>query len=202
VRVLVAVLIVLGVAFAAVVAFGVALPRQGERQPTQMSDGAPPMEHGEVDEDALEDWDPPSLGTVMARVFSPFAPKLKLARPTVQAGANPLAPELRYAPRDEGAGTNDMRIARVEWRSGSPMLVRHNCSRDDGCPETVCLCPSGGDYDEDLFEGCDDSWTKRRKHDGRLRCRDGDDAGSLVIYREGGIITFLGLGGSSLAVVK
>ena len=202
-RVLVIVLIVLGVVLAAVVVFGVAKPSAGTRQPTQMSDGAPPLDDGgDVDKDTLEDWDPPSIGTVMARAFAPFAPKLKLPKPRIEAGANPLAPELRFAPRDKGAGKNDMRIARIEWQSGAPMLVKHNCARDDGCPETLCLCAVGA-YDEDLFDPCEDSWAKRREgNDGKLRCRAGDESGSLVVYREGGAISFLGLGGSSSALVK
>lgn len=160
------------------------------------------MDGDEIDEDALEDWRPPALGEVMACALAPFAPKLALDQPIVEAGADALRPAQRIAPRDPHGGKDSMRIARVGWRSGAPMLVRHDCSDDDTCQE-ICLCPSGVAYDEDLFDDCRKSWVKRRKtNDGRLLCRDGDNAGALVIHRNGGLIEFRGLGGPSVAEIN
>jgi len=204
VRVLVIVLIVLGIAFAGVVIFGMARDRDGARQPTQMSNGAPPTdEDGDVDEDALEEWDPPSASEAMAKLFSPFAPRIKLDPPAFDVGDNALSPTRRGVPRDRGAGKDDMRIARIRWVSGAPVLATHDCSRDEGCPEKICLCPGGATYDEDRFDGCPEGWIRRRRaSDDKLRCRAGDEAGSLVIYREGGSIEFLGLDGTSRVAVE
>lgn len=219
-RVLAVVLIVLGLAFAGVVVFGLVRHGQeadgpqiakGPRAPRCAAvdagggklTGAPKMDGDEVDEDALEDWSPPDLGQAMACAFASFAPKVELKPARVDAGANAMAPETRSVPRDPGAGKDDMRIARVRWQSGAPMLVRHAPPRDDTEPEVICLCPSGRTYDEDLFDDCPERWSKRRKTgDGELRCRDGDDSGTLVIYREGGSVSFLGLGNPSVALTR
>jgi len=219
VRVLAVVLILLGLAFAGVVVFG--LVRHGQGDGTRVAErplppkcaavdagggrltGAPRMAGDEVDEDALEDWSPPNLGQAMACAFAGFAPRVELKPARVDAGANAMAPQTRRIPRDRGAGKDDMRIARLRWQSGAPLLVRHVPPRDDADPQVICLCPPGRTYDEDLFDDCPESWSKRRRTgDGELTCREGDDSGTLVIYREGGAVSFLGLGNPSVALTR
>ena len=196
-RAVLIVLVVLGLAFAGLMIFGV-VRHGGEARAADASGAAPPMRDGEVDKDALEDWRPPDMAGAMARLLSPLAPRIGFAG-NIEAPPAAAFPARRHAP----AGTSDdLRIVRVERVSGAPMRVSHHCAEADGreCPEVVCLCAPGFTYDEDLFDGCSDGWKRRRRSgDDRLLCRAGDDAATLVIYREGGPIAFSGLGGPGVA---
>lgn len=216
-RVLIVVLIVMGLLFAGVVVFGAvrqggeperprlagpgAAPACGDTPgPSGRFTGPPPMDGDEVDEDAVEDWRPPNLGQRFACWTARFAPRLKLPLPNVRAGDNPMAPARRTVPFDPKAGPNDIRIARVQWTAGAPMLARYLCDGDD-C-QAVCVCQPGRQYDEDVFDRCRDKWVDQRRREGRVTCRTGDDSGTLVIYQRPASIEFLGLGGTSDAVVK
>jgi hypothetical protein len=184
-KVVVIILVLIVIGFAVAIGVGVARGGQGPS-----AGGGPPTRNGEIDEDALETWEPPSAAKVMNTLAAPFAPKL-LKRP-VEISARTGADASRF---DVEASKKDMRVARLNLTAGSAARVTYVCLPRDGrtCPQTVCLCARGSNFDANDFEDCPDSWRKARTSgDGeRLLCPgDGhDDAVSLVVYPESGTIS-------------
>jgi hypothetical protein len=201
VDIIILILIVIGFA----VAIGVGVARSGH---PPSDDGGPRTKaNGEIDMDALEGWEPPSMAALIGKVGAPFAPKL-LKRPVQvsgQAGAGLEA----GTPGSLAVATSkkDMRIARLRLLSGSAAMVTYEgCKEDeDGrtCPQVACLCAPGTSLDEDDVDDCPDPWLKaRRSADGdRLKCRPkNDDATTLIVYPEGGSIKIEPLAGDAATV--
>jgi hypothetical protein len=181
--IIILVLIVIGFA----VAIGVGVAR-GHQAPSDS--GGPPTRNGEIDQDALEDWKPPSLAQAMNTVAAPFAPKLLKTPIEIPLQADQAAGRLEVE-----ASKKDMRVARLRLIAGSAAKVTYVCLPRDGrtCPQTVCLCALGSEFDADDVDDCPESWRKARTSgDGeRLSCpADGhDDSASLVVYPEPGVIS-------------
>lgn len=189
-KVVIIILILIVIGFA--VAIGVGVARSGH---PPSDDGGPRTEaNGELDMDALEEWEPPSMATVIGKLGAPFAPKL-LKRPVRVSGQAGSGLEAG-TPGSLAAATSkkDMRIARLRLLSGTAAMVTYEgCKEDvDGrtCPQVVCLCDLGMTFDADDVDDCPDPWLKaRRAPDDQLKCRDEkDDAGALIVYPEGGTI--------------
>ena len=179
-RLLIVILVLVGVAFAAVIAFG------SLRSPDS---GNPPPS----DQEALEEkgWEPPDWAAAMNAVMSPFAPGLEMtpARVSVNAGAEVE----RRAP----AADEDLRMARLALTSGRGIAVEYGCRDGEGrsCPQKACLCPSGATFtDAEIGDLCTDGWEKRRRTGGGVRCRAEDSEATIVIYPEGGKLVFRPLG--------
>lgn len=179
-RLLIVILVLVGVAFAAVIAFG------SLRSPDS---GNPPPS----DQEALEEkgWDPPDWAAPMNAVMSPFAPGLEMTPPgvTVNAGAEVE----RRAP----AADEDLRVARLALTSGRGIAVRYECRDGEGrsCPQKACLCASGATFTAaEIGDLCTDGWEKRRRSGGGVRCGADDAEASIVIYPEGGKLFFRALG--------
>lgn len=180
-RLLIIILVLVGVAFAAVIAFGsLRSPESGNPPPS--------------DQEALEEkgWDdPPDWTVAMNAVMSPFAPGLEMnpSRVSVNAGAEVE----RRAP----AADEDLRIARLALTAGRGIAVEYDCREEEGrsCPQKACLCPSGATFtDAEIGDLCTDGWEKRRKSGGGVRCGAEDAEASIVIYPEGGKLFFRALG--------
>lgn len=195
-RLVLVILVLVAVGFALTIGLGVS----GGSGPGDGSNGAPPTKaNGEVDEDRLEDWQPPSLADGLNSLLSPFAPGLELAQPHVALAAGSTGN--RAVPR---AG-DDMRIARLRLTQGLGAVVTATCLPAKGrtCPQSACLCRPGAVVDESVVGACPEPWRKaRRGGDGRIRCRDDDDEGRLIAYPEGGALqaTPLGNGGADLDI--
>lgn len=179
-RLLIVILVLVGVAFAAVIAFG------SLRSPDS---GNPPPS----DQEALEEkgWDPPDWATAMNAVLSPFAPGLEMnpSRVSVNAGAE--------VERQAAAADEDLRVARLELTAGRGIAVRYECRDGEGrnCPQKACLCTSGATFTAaELGDLCTNGWEKRRGSGGGVRCGAEDAEASIIIYPEGGKLVFRPLG--------
>jgi len=184
-RLLIVILVLIGVAFAAVIAFG------SLRSPDS---GNPPPS----DQEALEEkgWDPPDWAAAMNAVMSPFAPGLEMSPPRVSVNAG--AEVERRAP----AADQDLRMARLALTSGRGIAVEYGCGDGEGrsCPQKACLCPSGAAFtDAEIGDLCTDGWKKRRRTGGGVRCRAEDGEATIVIYPEGGKLVFRPLGAGAAA---
>jgi hypothetical protein len=187
-KVVIIILILIVVGF--VVAIGVAVYRATTPPAPPSAHGPPTGSDGKIDEDALADWEPPSIAKVMGTLSRPFAPKLfkKTINVTVAAGSEEAQ---QVPPADKG-----MRIARLRLITGLGAVATYKCEKSDDegregetCPQPVCLCHENTVLDEDDVEDCEDPWRKARASgDGKFVCHDKDDDVSAVIYRDGGVI--------------
>ena len=196
-RTVIIALVVIVVGFTAVVVWGMARDREGESgSSSAQTGGPPPMRDGEVDEDRLEDWEPPAIGEALNAVLAPFAPKLKLDRPQVSVAGT--GTDQRAVPPSD----DDIRVARVTLIAGDVIRVTNVCvpGKDRKCPQTTCLCRPGANLARDEVRGrCGNDWLRRRSGG----CRAGeDDRVGLVVYREGGTLEFGGTGTSATAEVR
>jgi hypothetical protein len=201
-KVVIIILVLIVIGFA--VAIGVGVARS--RHPPSDDGGPPTKTNGEIDMDALENWEPPSMASMIGTLGAPFAPKL-LKRPVLVSGQAGSGLEAG-TPGTLTATTSkkDMRIARLRLLSGSAAMVTYeNCKEDvDGrtCPQVVCLCSLGMTFDEDDLDDCPAPWVKARSPDGdSLKCRrEKDDANTLIVYPEGGTIKIEPLAGDTATV--
>ncbi len=194
-RLVIIVLVVIAIGFAVTIGWGLA----GGPGPRDGSDGAPPTRaNGEVDEDRLEDWQPPSLVEAMNGLLAPFAPALDLAQPHLAMSAGGTAN------RTVPAAATDLRLARLHLTAGLGARITLACVPAAGrsCPQSLCLCRPGTALDESLLDGCPKAWRKARRENGRIRCREGDADGQLLAYPEGGALQAgpLGNGGAELDI--
>lgn len=186
-KVVIIILVLIVIGFG--VAIGVGVARGGQ---SPSAGGGPPTRDGKIDEEALEDWDPPPMAALMGKIARPFAPKLlkKAVEISGQAGSDLEAGTSGTLPVE--ASKKDMRIARVSLVSGQAVKATYECLGGDGqtCPQAVCLCASGSSPAEDDMGDCPESWRKaRRSGDGEhLACGREDAAVALVVYPQGGTI--------------
>jgi hypothetical protein len=75
------------------------------------------MRDGELDEDALEDWDPPSLGPVVGSLSKKFVPPIDLENPEVSVGG------LSTASRTVPPSDVKLRIARLALVGGQSARI-------------------------------------------------------------------------------
>ncbi len=200
-RTVIIILILVVVGF--VVAIGVAVYRATTPPAPPQAHGPPTKSNGEIDDDALASWEPPPMTAIMGRLSRPFAPKLLKTAVEIsgQAGSGlegDKPGELPVAPADK-----DMRIARLRLVAGQAAIATYHCVAGKGetCDQVVCLCPEGAILDEDDVGPCGDSWRKARSAgDGKVQCRKNDDDVSAVIYRTGGAISVVPMGGETATV--
>jgi hypothetical protein len=174
-----AVLIVLAIVAAAFVAVIVYGANRDDTATTPASGSAPPMRGGELDEDALEDWDPPSLGPVVGSLSKRFVPPIEVQDPEVSVGG------LSTASRTVPPSDDKLRVARLQLVGGQS--ARITAAQPDEDDATLCLCRPHRAIVESDLAGCSDRWVARqRAHD----CEDGADQGSLVFKERGGTLVF------------
>uniref|UniRef100_B0T1E5 Uncharacterized protein n=1 Tax=Caulobacter sp. (strain K31) TaxID=366602 RepID=B0T1E5_CAUSK len=199
-KVVIIILVLIVIGFAVAVGVGVA---RGGQEPS--ASGAPPTAaNGEIDEDALEDWKPPSVAEVMGKLARPFAPKL-LKSPVQVSGQAGSGLQSGVAGRyDVDPSKKDMRIARLSLVAGTAALATFKCHGDEKegqtCEQAVCLCASGKAFDEDDVDDCPDPWRRARTKGDKVICRDGDDASALVVYSGGGVIEVEPVAGAAATV--
>jgi hypothetical protein len=174
-----AVLIVLAIVAAAFVAVLVYGANRDEPATTTASGSAPPMRGGELDEDALEDWDPPSLGPVVGSLSKKFVPPIELENPEVSVGG------LSTASRTVPPSDDKLRIARLALVAGqSARIIASQPGEKDA---TLCLCRPHRAIVESDLSGCSDRWIAKQR---ARNCEDGADQGSLVFKGRGGALVF------------
>lgn len=204
-KALVIVLALLGLTFVGLVVFGVARDRDPAPSAKSGAFGSPPpMDGGEPDEDALEDWKAPPVGELLAAALSPFAKKLELEDDRIDARSPTMGmqPDRVVAPPSR----DKMRVGRAVLESGLGAVVRYSCAHRPNenrrCPQQVCACAPGV-HDDDDFEACGDGWVNaRREGDDSIRCEARHARPALVIYREGGVIEAEAIGERSVVRIK
>lgn len=96
------------------------------------------------------------------------------------------------------------RIARARLRHGRAVALAYRCEsrkKDQTCPQSVVLCRAGTELLASQAE--DGDWKdERRLGIDRLRCRDGDEAGRLLIHPQGGTLVLVALGGEASVVFE
>ncbi|WP_165186115.1 hypothetical protein [Caulobacter soli] len=200
-KVVIIVLILVVIGF--VVAIGMAVYRATTPPAPPSAHGPPTKSNGEIDDDALASWEPPPMAAIMGRLSRPFAPKLLKTPVEIsgQAGSGLEADkpgQLAVAPADKA-----MRIARLRLVAGRAAIATYHCVAGKGetCDQVVCLCPQDAVVAADDAEACGDPWRKARSiGDDKLRCRKNDDDVSAVIYRTGGAISVVPMGGETATV--
>jgi hypothetical protein len=195
-KVVIIILILIVVGF--VVAIGVAVYRATTPPAPPSAHGPPTGSDGKIDEDALAEWEPPSIAKVMGKLSRPFAPKLfkEAVEVTGRAGsglAGDKPGEVQVPPADKG-----MRIARLRLIEGKGAVAIYQCvptQEGETCPQRVCLCPENRILETDEVSECEEPWRKARAiGDDQFRCREKDDDVSAVIYRLGGTILVTPMG--------
>lgn len=186
-KVVIIILVLIVIGFAVAIGVGVA---RGGQAPSES--GAPPTAaNGEIDEDALEDWEPPSMAELLGKLARPFAPKL-LKSPVEVSGQAGSGLQTGTAGRYEvEPSKKDMRIARLSLVAGAAAKATFECKGEEkegqNCEQVVCLC-AAKTLEEDDVDDCPDPWLKARTKTGKFICRDDDDATALVVYSGGGVI--------------
>ncbi len=201
-KVVIIILILVVIGF--VVAIGVAVYRATTPPAPPSAHGPPTNSQGEIDEDALADWEPPSMAAVMGRLSRPFAPKVFKQAVVVEfagaAGEGGDEPKATPVP----AADKDMRIARLRLLAGRGAIadLRGHVPREgETSPQPVCLCSPGPLLEADEVDDCEDAWRKARAtSDDKFLCRAKDDDVSAVIYRSGGAITVKPMGEQAVTV--
>lgn len=195
--IIILILIVLGF----VVAIGVAVYRATTPPAPPSAHGPPTDSNGNIDEDALADWEPPSMAAVMGSISRPFAPKLFKKAEVVEF---PAAEDRKSQTVSVPAANKDMRMARLRLIVGRGAIATYTVlapGQGETSPQTACLCAENTLVDEDEVDDCGDAWRKARKAgDGKFFCRAKDDDVSAVIYRSGGVIEIKPLGDQSVEV--
>jgi hypothetical protein len=197
-KVVIIILILIVIGF--VVAIGVAVYRATTPPAPPSAHGPPTGSDGKIDEDALANWEPPSMAAVMGRVSRPFAPKLfkKATRITVETGVLTIP-----------SADKNMRIARLRLVAGLGAVVTYDCedkSDEEGregesCPQVACLCHENTLLAADDVKDCEEPWRNaRRSGDDNVLCRKNDDDVSAVIYRDGGTMQLTPIGEQAVEV--
>ncbi len=198
-KVVIIILVLIVIGFAVVV--GVSVARSGQ---APSDSGAPPTAaNGEVDLDALEDWEPPSMAELLGKIARPFAPKL-LKSPVEVSGKAGSGLQMGTAGRyDVEPSKKDMRIARLSLVAGAAAKATFECKGEEKegqkCKQTVCLCASKTLVEDDV-DDCPDPWLKARTKTGKFICRDDDNATALVVYSGGGVIKIEPIAGDTATV--
>jgi hypothetical protein len=208
-KVVIIILILVVIGFA--VAIGVAVYRATAPPAPPSAHGPPTNSRGEIDEDALADWEPPPMAALMGRLSRPFAPKLlkKAVEISGKPGSGLEGDQPGTLPVDQS--DKKMRIARLRLLSGQGAVARYECGPprnppeagdEETCPQVVCLCPEGAIPEEGDIKDCGTSWRNARSKtgDGLVHCRAKDDDVSAVIYRRGGRIEITPMGDQSSTV--
>lgn len=167
------ILVLVAITFGAVVVYGVRHKESPEAG--KSGSGAPRASGGKLDEDDLEDWEPPNLGP-LATLSGKFGPSIKLDPARVELSENGTA-DVSVPAKDE-----KVRIARITLESGRLVQVtaRHNGGEDD---DVTCLCgPKGAPVAIGMFQGCPPRWVAQQQREG---C---EDKASLPFGPEGGTI--------------
>ncbi|KQY30823.1 hypothetical protein ASD38_05490 [Caulobacter sp. Root487D2Y] len=193
-KVVIIILVLIVIGFAA--AIGVAVYRATTPPAPPSAHGPPTKSNGEIDDDALANWEPPPMAAVMGKLSRPFAPKLfkKAVNVSAEAGSEGTQP---IPSADKG-----MRIARLRLITGRGAIVTYRCEESDDddrqgetCPQVACLCPENTVLEEDDVKDCEEAWRNARASgDDKFVCREKDDDVSAVIYRDGGVIVVAPMG--------
>lgn len=197
--IIVLILVVIGF----VVAIGVAVYRATTPPAPPAAHGPPTTSNGEIDEDALANWEPPPMAAVMGKLSRPFAPKLlkKAVELTGQPGSGLAGDTLGELPISPAG--KDMRIARLRLVEGRGAVATYQCVAGKGetCPQVACLCHEDAVLEDADVEACEESWRRARGiGDDKFRCRKNDDDVSVVIYRLGGRILVAPMGEQAATV--
>ena len=189
-RLFVIVMVILAVSFAAVAVYGIARDPDAANAAGGCG-GPPPMRGGEVDEDALQDWCPPSFGALATSLLAWFGPSVALTPAPVQLGEGADLGLPVPAARDK------TRVARFDWLSGAPVRISYPGLPGRDRAQTTCLCRPGATLDSGPVQACGESWIRRRTQAGVLTCSRDDDRIAIVLHPEPGTVTLRALGGSA-----
>ena len=200
-KVFIIILILIVIGF--VVAIGVAVYRATTPPAPPSAHGPPVGSDGEIDLDALETWKPPPMAAIMGKLTRPFAPKL--LKKTVEisgkrgSGLEAATPGELPVPAADKA----LRVARLRLVEGRGAVATYQCvaGKGENCPQVACLCREDTVLEDDDIEACEPSWRNARSiGDDKFRCRKNDDDVSAVIYRLGGVISIVPMGGETATV--
>jgi len=201
-KVVIIILVLVVIGFA--VAIGAAVYRATAPPAPPSAHGPPTTSGGEIDEDALETWEPPPMAEVMGRLSRPFAPKLlkKTVELTGQPGsglAGGTPGELSIDPSGK-----KMRIARLRLVEGRGAVATYVCEparEGETCNQVACLCRENTVLEGGEVEACKASWQNARAiGDDKFRCHENDDDVSAVIYQRGGVIRISPMGENAATV--
>jgi hypothetical protein len=198
--IIILVLVVIGF----VVAIGVAVYRATTPPAPAAAHGPPTTSRGEIDEDALQTWQPPPMAQAMGKLSRPFAPKL--LKKAVEISGQPGSGLAGDKPGQLPIGPSDkkMRVARLRLIEGLGAVVTYVCEppgKGETCNQVACLC-----HDKTVLQGsdvkaCEKAWRNARAiDDDKFRCLKNDDDVSAVIYRRGGVIQVSPIGKNAATV--
>lgn len=129
----------------------------------------------------------PSWGDLADGWLAPLA-AMELDTMRVRAG------EASEIPLD--ASDAPFRFARARLQQGRAVRIGYRCesrSEDQACPQSIVLCREGTGLPASQAD--DGDWKdKRRAGVDRILCRDGDEAGRLLIHAQGGTLVLVSLG--------
>ncbi len=182
-KIVLIVLALVAAAFVAIIVYGVnrdepaatASSRGGEG----CNSGPPPLQDGEPDEDALEDWCKPEFGAAADWLRSKFGPGLKIDRADVEIDG--FHAETRPVP----ASKENLRVAKLLLTSGDSARV--TAVRDDDDDSIVCLCRPGAKVDAADLQGCGKRWIAKQT---AATCEADAGEGSLPFGKKGGALSF------------
>jgi hypothetical protein len=182
-KVLVIVLVLIAVGFAATIVYGVARTQPATSTSADgRSSGPPPTtKNGDVDQDALEDWQPPDLIQAFSGIGQRFSKGIAVDRPTVTLGVN--GADQRPVP---SADTKNPRVAKLALTSGALAQVVAIQPGKDGA--AVCLCTKGAQPTFQERSLCSARWLARQI--GPQGCADDGDTNSLAFDPAGGRLEF------------
>lgn len=172
-KLLIIIVALVAASFVLMLAYGVG---RDEPPPGEQGNYAPPISEGEIDDDRIDDWEPPSITQKTTALHARFVKGLTVERPLVTI--NSMQNETRMVPPTD----KYMRAAKLRLVAGGGAIVR---GPNDG---RACLCRENAPIDEALFSECGKRWLGKLDNG---HCRPKFDTGILGFDENGGAMVFV-----------
>ena len=197
------ILALVALSFVAVLVYGVGRDRPRANSANAAQPGAPPPTHkdGSIDEDAMEDWRPPSLFDGLNGMASGYTKGLKMQpeqvslggqNQTVQASVNFFrkGEKPKFDLTDTDEVSRNPRTVKLTLISGAMAVI--NASKPGGSQQ-LCLCQPGTALSLDELNLCPSQAWRKLQSGGKCRRKDDrhdESTNTLAVYAPGAVLTF------------